>query len=90
MRKNNRFQRGHRPVFACATCGRSTRLAGQGNDELCAECWELAGLQNQVFDGDEIAQVAADRDFYFNKAVKLGSDPNRIKTQFPELWEARA
>jgi hypothetical protein len=86
---NNRFQRYQRPVFICDSCGRSTRLAGQGNDSLCLECWELAGLQNVILDGGEIAEIALDRDHWFAKAVRLGSDPVRIKAQFPELWAAK-
>jgi len=88
MRNHSKFQKGHRPVFTCATCGRSTRLAGQGNDEMCAECWELAGLENSVLDGAPIAEVASERDYWVNKAVKMGSSFERIRKHFNDLYEA--
>ena len=84
--RHDRFQRGHRPVFNCATCGRSTRLCGQGNDEMCAECWELAGIENSVLDGASIEEIAFERDFWINKAVKMGSDPVRIRQSFSDLY----
>jgi len=86
MRNYSKFQKGHRPVFTCATCGRSTRLAGQGNDEMCAECWELAGLENSVLDGAPIAEVASERDYWVTKAVKMGSDAEKIRKSFSDLY----
>ena len=85
--KNNRFLRGHRPVFTCKTCGRSTRLAGQGNPEMCAECWELAGLENSVLDGAAIEEIAPERDYWITKAVKMGSDAEKIRNSFNDLFE---
>lgn len=87
-RNHNRFQRFDRPTFTCTCCGRRTRDTGQGNLELCEQCWALAGLQNVIFDGGTIEEVANDRDVYFNHAVKLGSDPERLKKEFPRLWKA--
>ena len=83
---NNRFQRGHRPVFICATCGRSTRLTGQGNDELCAECWELAGLENSVLDGTPFSEIASERDYLVNQAVKRGGNLEQIRKHFSDLY----
>lgn len=38
-------------VFTCTLCDRRTRLTDQGNDTLCPQCWELAGIDNSVNDG---------------------------------------
>jgi hypothetical protein len=49
--RNARFQRGS-GSYPCAVCGRQTRHTGvQGGDsELCPQCWELAGYENQLSD----------------------------------------
>lgn len=51
-----RFQRGMfgaRPtVYACNLCGRKTRNTGdEGGVDLCRQCFDLAGMQNEVSDG---------------------------------------
>jgi len=39
-------------VFTCTSCGRRTRATqDQANDEICEDCYELAGLENGVADG---------------------------------------
>lgn len=86
MNKNNRFQRSSRPTFTCAICHRRTRLTGQGNNELCQQCWELAGLENHILDGGDMAEIAFERDEHFTKALELGSDPALIKAAFSTLW----
>jgi hypothetical protein len=86
--KNNRFQRSAKPVvFTCCVCDRRTRLSGQGNDELCLECWELAGLENHILDGGKISDIATDRNRLYAKAAKQGSDAAKIRAAFPRLWE---
>ena len=86
----NRFERGWRngPVYTCAICGRRTRSAGSGNDELCYECWELGGYDNSVNDGGDLADFVAIRDELYRAAVKKGSDGDRIKKNFDFLWPA--
>lgn len=50
--KSSRFAKGS-GVYTCNCCGRQTRSTGRGDNEnlkLCAECYELAGYDNQVSD----------------------------------------
>jgi hypothetical protein len=90
MKKHNRFERtGKGTVFACETCGRNTRMAGQGNDTLCPECWELAGIDNHVNDnGSEAltAGVVAERDALLRKAVARGGNEDAIRASNAYLW----
>lgn len=82
------FQRGGRGVYKCAICERSTREAGQGNDRLCPECWELAGFQNVILDeGKEaLAGIKENVDYEFNSAVKKGGNAALLRASFPELF----
>lgn len=86
--RHDRFQRFTKPTFNCDVCGRRTRLVGQGNDELCNECYELFGLENLIFDQcSTLQEIMPERDQLFAKAVKLGGDPDKIKQQFTSsLW----
>jgi len=52
MANASRFQRGS-GVYKCGCCGRATRATGRGDNEnngLCAECYDLAGYENEVSD----------------------------------------
>lgn len=66
----NRFETGT-GCYACNACGRKTRSTGNGDNEnvrLCVQCWELAGIENEISDGhatraeraEEIAQLEAE------------------------------
>lgn len=88
MRNNSHFGRGQQPTFSCAVCRRRTRqtIQPQGSD-LCAECWELAGLDNSVNDGGDILEdVAAERDRLVAIAVSRGGDHPRIVAAFDFLF----
>lgn len=53
-----------RSTFACTLCGRMTRDVDQGGTDLCPECYELCGMDNECNDsgrkptGREQAQAA--------------------------------
>jgi len=49
---SRRFQRGS-GVYPCKICGKMTRATGQSEEgvELCAYCFEEAGLENSLADG---------------------------------------
>lgn len=49
---NNCFAPGS-GMYSCTCCGRKTRQTDPeaAQHRQCAECWELAGLQNQILDG---------------------------------------
>lgn len=60
MGKSDRFQRGS-GVYTCEICGRKTRSTGRGDNEhmgLCAECFDLCGYENMIYDGHEIGPVS--------------------------------
>ena len=53
------FRRG-RSTFNCDVCGRLTRQtdAQSVGSRLCPQCWDLAGIENEVQDGYHTAQEA--------------------------------
>lgn len=82
MRPTNRFTRGT-GCYTCRACGRKTRDTGRGDNEgvrLCAECYDLAGIENALMDAGSTFQQELDR--YRNEAKclldtirKLGGKP---------------
>lgn len=54
-RVTNRFEKGS-GAYKCRCCGRQTRSTGRGDNEflnLCAECYDLGGLENALLDGED-------------------------------------
>lgn len=50
----NRFQKGS-GCYKCIACGKLTRSTGRGDNEhcrLCERCYDMAGDENAVSDGD--------------------------------------
>jgi hypothetical protein len=88
------FQRGS-AVYKCNVCKRSTRNTGdEGNCRLCAECYELAGIENEISDNGPLptedlmspensrrTSVATVR-HYLDRLVKHGID---VKSVWPEM-----
>ncbi len=57
MKTTNRFARGS-GCYRCRCCNRQTRSTGNGDNEnvlLCVQCFELAGLENAVQDGEVLS-----------------------------------
>ena len=57
-----RFQRGS-GCYKCQSCGRMTRSTGRGDNEycgVCAECYELGGIENQMSDNGETPELLAE------------------------------
>jgi hypothetical protein len=52
MRKFNRFQP-HTSVFTCRCCGRKSRETARnsGAGDICGQCYDLAGIENEISDG---------------------------------------
>lgn len=53
LRRTTTFTHGT-GCYSCRCCGRKTRDDGRGdsvNVRLCSECFELAGLENEIQDG---------------------------------------
>lgn len=62
MRTANRFTRGT-GCYTCRSCKRKTRDTGRGDNEgvlLCAECYDLAGIENAVQDGEPLEKYAGE------------------------------
>lgn len=56
MKNASRFIKGC-ALYTCRLCGRSTRQTGRGDNEnvgLCAECYDLCGLENMIHDGHSV------------------------------------
>ena len=51
MNKISKFQN-RSAVYKCASCGKQTRETGDGESsvEMCAACYEIAGMENQHSD----------------------------------------
>lgn len=60
MATNNRFKRGS-GCFSCSDCKRQTRDTGGDNTdlELCEECYEMAGIENAIADGNNDTALLA-------------------------------
>ena len=90
MRNRNRFTR-FEPLFNCSLCNRRTRNPDHSGTMLCAECYELAGMDNHVNDNgltlDE--KIISERDALLNAAVSKGGDAERIKSSCDFLWPPR-
>jgi len=62
MKPANRFTKGH-SVYTCRLCTRRTRQTGRGDNEmidLCAECFDLGGLENMITDGHALSDHDVD------------------------------
>lgn len=81
-------------VGTCAGCGRRYRpTQGQhaSGSELCDDCWELAGLENEVADGYYTGEEGKEQALpHLRRAINLGGDPARLATYFPGLWTEAA
>lgn len=81
------FTRG-RGTYVCATCGRRTReTTVQGSDD-CADCYDLAGLQNAEWDGCFTEHDRPERDAILARIVQKGGNGEKVKATFPELFAA--
>jgi hypothetical protein len=70
-----KFSKGE-TTFTCTCCGRGTRNVDQAlGAECCTECWELAGIDNQVNDDGAYPDATRDEAVGLLKAIaKKGGD----------------
>jgi hypothetical protein len=74
-------------VFVCEDCGRSTRITHQPiGTTCCYECWEIAGYQNSVYDGDKPQKVAPQVAALAKTIVQRGGDLAKLRTEYPEIF----
>ena len=64
MARRNGFTRIGGSTYPCDICGRTTRHTGVQSlgSKTCPQCWDLAGIENAISDGDTDdyrAQIAA-------------------------------
>lgn len=79
------FTRG-RGVYVCCCCGRRTRETTVQGSDNCEHCYELAGLQNAVWDGCFTDEDVPERDRLLEAAVSKGGDRARVQGAFPDLF----
>lgn len=78
------FRRGE-STYKCECCRRLTRRVDQSSN-LCTECWELAGIENSVYDRcatPEDARVAVQ---YVDVIVARGGDLAKVRRNFADLF----
>lgn len=82
-RRRSGFQQGS-GCYTCATCGRKTRNTGQSlSSELCPQCWDLAGLENEVSDGHQTLEEALPEARRLLAEIRSkGGDPDESFAQF--------
>ena len=53
MKKRNTFTRAAGATYPYDVCGRRTRHTGVQSlgSKTCAQCWDLAGIENEIHDG---------------------------------------
>jgi hypothetical protein len=90
MRDARRFAIGS-GAYTCAMCGRRTRSTGRGDNEhagLCAECFDLAGEDNQH--NDDGTEPTAAQLVWYNDLLQIiadrGGDAAKVKRTCSYLW----
>lgn len=84
---NRTFKKGQ-STFTCRCCNRTTRNTnGEGDLDLCAQCYELAGLENMLSDSpEEAATVKHDATLYFNELISKGITTTTLRNSFSDLY----
>lgn len=74
-------------AFNCSTCGRLTRITSQPRDYPdCAHCYDLAGLENMVWDGNAEPRDMAERDRLLKDIEGKGGNPAKVRAAFGDLF----
>jgi hypothetical protein len=81
------FTRGH-TTFKCQVCTRLTRETHGNGTECCPQCFEIAGLDNQVNDSGEPlpADVLADCESYLKEIIAKGGNGAEVKRCNTFIW----
>ena len=73
MSKANRFGTGG--CFTCRSCSRKTRDTGRGDNEgcqLCVECFELSGIENEISDNGPSEERVRNLSYWLAEVIKKG------------------
>jgi hypothetical protein len=82
------FKRGGPGVFNCSTCGRGTRETTQAiGSRLCAQCFELAGLENALMDGCFTDADVPEVKSLHATIIAKGGNAASVQSNFAELLE---
>lgn len=79
-------------VFKCVTCGRGTRETGVQSlgNKNCPQCYELAGLENEVSDGYKTLAEGRDAALAYIADIEAkGGDASEWRTVFNAPKEDR-
>ena len=77
-------------TYRCDTCGRLTRYTGaqSGGSKLCPQCWDLAGIENEISDGHStFEEKRAEIDALLAEIRAKGGDPDEA---FADLLARRS
>ena len=83
-RPTNRFVRGS-GLYKCECCGRNTRSTGRGDNEnvkLCAECYDLQGLENARQDGCFETEYESTARMIYASIANLGGDNSGFDIEY--------
>lgn len=84
----SKFAKGQ-STFTCRCCKRLTRdTGGEGGVELCAQCYELAGLENELSDYGVSKDLVQSAVVYFEQLMEKGIKADTLEAQFKDLWTA--
>jgi len=88
MRDNRRFQRGS-ATYKCSICGRQTREtgAGESHSRQCADCYELAAIENSLLDGADYADFREEIERRLASIRTHGGNTTDFDKVFAEIWE---
>ena len=84
---NRSFTQG-RGTYVCDCCLRRTRETTVQGSDLCGLCFDLAGLQNAVWDGCFTEADRPERDAILAKITKLGGREISVRAEFVDLFAA--
>ncbi len=77
-------------VFNCECCERKTRITTQDDDRYCAECYDLLGIQNSLWDEgkDYFVQngLRDARDNLVSKLSRTKADIDKVKAYMKDLF----
>lgn len=87
------FTRGMgRSTFNCISCGRRTRDTDQGGTDCCMQCYEIAGIDNEINDcgykpgSPEHSKRLAECEGLLKDIAKKGGDVEKVKASSDYVW----
>jgi len=84
---HNRFKHGS-GVYQCAVCQRRTRATVESCDDVgyCGPCYDLAGLQNSMWDDGQEDWIVKARDGLLAKIIRGKGNEQAVRSHFSALF----